>query len=573
MNNNFFKLILLIALINISSYSFSEEFKEEIINNTSFNSSTERIEALLILSDEFKNNKPEKSLTFAKEALSLSKDNDYEIGEVNSMLRISEIYWSISNYKMAMEYAEKSKELAINLELQKELAKAYRISGMIYSDLENYQKSSEAFFKSLKIFEKIGDKLGIEKALGDIGSVNFHQLNFDKALEYFNRSLGMAKKQNSQEGIARGLNNVAAVYEAINDYEKATKYFEEANKINKKLGNKQREAINNMNLGITNLNLNNYDKSLQYFKQADSLFQELNNVNMQIKCWIGFANYYFAIKENENGIDYANKALEKAKSLDNKYLIYDATDILHKIYLYKNDTINAYKYLNLQYLTKDSLNLKENRINLSKLELEYEFEKKEQKARLEQQKNKLYISLVIITLLVILIIIILILVNQRIKTKNALIEQQNLEHELEMKNKEMTTNVMSLMKKNEMLSILSDKLIELKNKAVNDEVKRAVTKIAIELQKTADAEIYKEFEYRFNQIHVGFYDKLLKDFPELTPGELRLCAFLRLNMSTKDISELTGQVPSSLETARYRLRKKLGISNTKENLITFLTKF
>jgi hypothetical protein len=44
-------------------------------------------------------------------------------------------------------------------------------------------------------------------------------------------------------------------------------------------------------------------------------------------------------------------------------------------------------------------------------------------------------------------------------------------------------------------------------------------------------------------------------------------------MSTKDISELTGQVPSSLETARYRLRKKLGISNTKENLITFLTKF
>ena len=59
-------------------------------------------------------------------------------------------------------------------------------------------------------------------------------------------------------------------------------------------------------------------------------------------------------------------------------------------------------------------------------------------------------------------------------------------------------------------------------------------------------------------------------FPDLSPSEQRLCAFLRLNMSTKEISELTGQRISSLETARYRLRKKLGITNSHINLITFL---
>ena len=63
----------------------------------------------------------------------------------------------------------------------------------------------------------------------------------------------------------------------------------------------------------------------------------------------------------------------------------------------------------------------------------------------------------------------------------------------------------------------------------------------------------------------------MEKFPNLTPNEQRLCAFLKLNMSTKDISELTGQTINAIEMARYRLRKKLHISGKDENLITFLS--
>lgn len=130
---------------------------------------------------------------------------------------------------------------------------------------------------------------------------------------------------------------------------------------------------------------------------------------------------------------------------------------------------------------------------------------------------------------------------------------------------------MSLMKKNEILSAISEKLIIIKNSAVKDETKDAINKISKEIQKTAEKEIWEEFELRFKQLHSDFYDQLLHQFPGLMPNEQRLCAFLRLNMSTKDISELTGQRISSLETARYRLRKKLGITNSQTNLITFLS--
>ncbi|MBK7030723.1 MAG: hypothetical protein IPH45_16615 [Bacteroidales bacterium] len=71
-------------------------------------------------------------------------------------------------------------------------------------------------------------------------------------------------------------------------------------------------------------------------------------------------------------------------------------------------------------------------------------------------------------------------------------------------------------------------------------------------------------------MHKDFYDALIKKYPELTPSELKLCAFLKLNMTTKEISELTGQRLNTLENAWYRLRQKLGISNSEVNLVTFL---
>ncbi len=64
---------------------------------------------------------------------------------------------------------------------------------------------------------------------------------------------------------------------------------------------------------------------------------------------------------------------------------------------------------------------------------------------------------------------------------------------------------------------------------------------------------------------------LIQRFPDLSPNEQRLCAFLKLNLATKEISSMTGQSPRAIEMARFRLRKKLGISTQDVNLITFIS--
>ena len=80
---------------------------------------------------------------------------------------------------------------------------------------------------------------------------------------------------------------------------------------------------------------------------------------------------------------------------------------------------------------------------------------------------------------------------------------------------------------------------------------------------------WDEFETHFNAVHPDFYKKLNERFPELTVNDRRLSAFLKLKLSTKNISSLTGQSIKSIEVARSRLRKKFNLDR-EDNLFDVL---
>ena len=195
------------------------------------------------------------------------------------------------------------------------------------------------------------------------------------------------------------------------------------------------------------------------------------------------------------------------------------------------------------------------------------------------QKVRNNIMLIIIFGLVSgLVILVLLFSRYRLKSKYAIIEKEKVELEKEkvqseliIKNKELTVNLISLIKKNEMLIDVSNKLGELERNAIGRETKDIIAKISQELRNNTSDRMFNEFSQRFQEVHAGFYEKLLKAYPGLTQNELKLCAFLRLNMSTKDISEITGQKLTSIDTARHRLRKKLNLPGPETNLVTFLS--
>ena len=122
---------------------------------------------------------------------------------------------------------------------------------------------------------------------------------------------------------------------------------------------------------------------------------------------------------------------------------------------------------------------------------------------------------------------------------------------------------------NELVVAIAEKLkkLDMSEGSPNSKI---IQSVISELEQTSNTDTWKEFEVRFQNVHVDFYKKLGEQFPDLTPNELKLCAFMRLNMSTKEISAITYQSQNSITVARSRLRQKLGVTRD-ENLINFLS--
>jgi DNA-binding CsgD family transcriptional regulator len=83
------------------------------------------------------------------------------------------------------------------------------------------------------------------------------------------------------------------------------------------------------------------------------------------------------------------------------------------------------------------------------------------------------------------------------------------------------------------------------------------------------AEPRDEFEILFEKVHSSFYENLSARYPDLTANERKMCAFLKLNMSNKDIAQITFQSDEALKKARLRLRQKLDIDR-ETNLAAFM---
>jgi tetratricopeptide (TPR) repeat protein len=530
-----------------------------------------KINLLWSLSDQFLDSNTSKALAYGHKAYTLAESSSDIKAKIVSNLFLAKTYFFLSDLNKAMKHALNAKVLATENNLDFELANSLDAIGMIYYDIGNQAKSSENFYASLKIYEKLKDKNGLGATFCRIGTLYLDQKDYDKAVEYYTKSINLAKEINSDGGIASNLNNLAKVYSEQKEYDKALKSYEEALRINLKSGNSYLAGNNYLNIAEVYLKRKQYEAAMTKVQQARRIFEKLGNKLRLAKSQVILGEIFLETGQFSQSESFTLSALKIAEANGYYEIIVSASGVLNKLFLSRKDSATAFRYFILEKKYQDSLLLDEKQKTLAKLELKYQFEQSEESARVARQRRNIAIIVISGCLFFSLIIIILILKQLKLKAKKLQLEQASHEQELEFKNKEMVLNVMSLMKKNEMLADLSEKLIHIEEESTSADSKETIKKVARELQKSQEDEIWKEFSHRFKEVHGEFYDKLLQKFPTLTPNELKLCAFLRLNMSSKDIAELTGQRVSSLETARYRLRQKLGIANSEVNLITFLS--
>ena len=145
---------------------------------------------------------------------------------------------------------------------------------------------------------------------------------------------------------------------------------------------------------------------------------------------------------------------------------------------------------------------------------------------------------------------------KEIEKKQALmsIENEKLSQDIDGKNRELAISTMSMIKKNQFLSKIKS---DLKEAESSSKISSVIKVIDRHLNNQDD---WKFFEEAFNNADKDFLKKVKNYHPSLTNNDLRLCAYLRLNLSSKDIAPLLNISLSSVEIKRYRLRKKMNLS-------------
>lgn len=154
------------------------------------------------------------------------------------------------------------------------------------------------------------------------------------------------------------------------------------------------------------------------------------------------------------------------------------------------------------------------------------------------------------------------------------LEKEKLEYDLKHKSQEMTNLMINLARKNEMLSSIKEditKVVASLRAGESKESYRQLLAISSQIdQNMQDDDMLKRIEEQFDLVHNNFIKKLSERHPDLSNNERMMCAYLKMNLSTKEIAPLLNISVRGVETMRYRLRKKLGLER-EDGLMAYLS--
>jgi tetratricopeptide (TPR) repeat protein/DNA-binding CsgD family transcriptional regulator len=584
MNKILFILILIISIGKIS-FSINERKLDSLQKIVDSESGIKKIKPLFnIINELITIGENKKALPYAIEAYntSLSSKLPEELNSATEEIRI--IYASLDEYYKANEYFKRSIEFYTKGNYDKELVNCYNNYADFYLNIYQYDKALEYANKSLKLCSKIN--IIIDELYNTFAVIYLRSGDYNKAVHYQKKAIEGFIKNGDSLKIGAHFNEIGIFFIENEEYDSAQKYFYDALHLFKIYKPKSKTSKNYSACILDNLAEVEFKK--ENLENANSLFEQALKIRKEINYIWGIGNTSTNIgrvllKQNkyleaENYLNegelYALKCIDRSYSnliLKNNYkakaLLYSETKKFEDAYQYLS------KYINLN----DTLFNKEVLKNIKELQIKYEAEKKEleienQKIFIDRKKDQLFLSILIGGLIFIIAVVIILHIIKTRKQKEKILkkEKENLIKELELNNRDLVCNVSKIYTKNQIINKVAQTLT--KN---NIYFKQAnvgmINNIISELKHNIDETSWKEFESYFVKVHGSFYKSLDEHFPGLTKNERKICAMLKLGMSSKEIAAITITSYKSVDTTRSRLRKKLGLANS-ENLFEFLNR-
>jgi tetratricopeptide (TPR) repeat protein len=470
--------------------------------------------------------------------------------------------------------------------------KSYLQIGTTYEKLGTYDLSESYYFEMLDLVTKYNDSTLIMDANNMLGCLYYKQFKYEKSEPYLIEALSLARDLNNRKMIAGAISNLGMIDVVNEKYQLAISKFNEALEINKQLGNNSWEAINYHNLGAAHKKVNNMPRAEYYFLEGYRLDSIENDHYAMCSDLISISSFYIDMKQYKKGMGKLEMSVEMCKKHGYFNLLLRAYSQLSSYYEDIDDYKNAYRYQVLANKQKSDLEVQKENAQYHSIKIRDMFH--EIKYEKEKQKTRNLFTTIIVALISLVVVLSLILMYlkqknqlrltdlQNIQIKHELaierenslqnqLEKKKLEDSLEKERIEIITKELHISEKNQLLEQLAESLEKLKEFTREEGYLKLQTTLN-DINHEKKSNIWGEFELRFQDLHSDFYMILNDKYPDLTANERKLCAFLRLNLSTKDISAITHQSPKTINVARTRLRKKLGLTNTDSNIHEFLVK-
>jgi tetratricopeptide (TPR) repeat protein/DNA-binding CsgD family transcriptional regulator len=529
---SFLRLVLVLTCIQISSFGFGQRVMPALMANAITDINQYRPDSAYLL--------------LKAQLVSCQADGDLE-GEAHIYHRMGSVLFRMGSYPQALTQLLEADKRYRSLSKPEWLAENDNMLGSVY----HYNKQPrEALFRhrqALAIYSRQQNPSGLSVTYAHIG--HWHEKNHapDSALSYQRLALAYAQKSRNFAAKARIFEHLGSVYE----------------------------------------DLERFDSSRYYYEASLRLYRSMNLRAEQVEVVNNIGDVYSKTGDYINGLAYGREAMALAWLEQDRYQLQSAYRDMSECFEAMNRLDSAYFYLEKSRELVQEIYTAENQKQIALLQTVYEFEQKNTEISDLNASRKVYIIVMIaIVLMAMLLALLGSVVNSRQKLKiqheqslneqqqriylaekdlmeSALrmkkMEEESLKDQLDTRSRELSSHILHLIQKNEVMEEVRTGLHE----AIRDERRDQKKQLRQLLNKInfsfAQDDYWNEFRLIFDKVHAQFFTTIKAQSPDLTPAEIRLLALVKMELASADMAKLLGVTVDSLRVMRYRVKKKLHI--------------
>ena len=474
----------------------------------------------------------------------------------------------------AFYYAEQGLDLSRAIEYETGMAENLAALADFYVMRNDLDLARDYYLESLEYFDQEDQLYDRAQITMIIGNIELAQTRYIQALEYYQTSLDLAEENSFDPLIPHLYNNLGNLYLSIEDYEDSNESLEKAYQLFLEQEDTYNAALVRSNLSLIHSSTGELDQALEGYLESLAVFSRLQQSNEMASTYEAITRIHMekgdlssaqkfmdlalsTLDEGESdykgpssryrsriyttagelnlrmdkldeSVLFSHKGLKQAQA--NSYTkdlfansrtlgaIYDQRGMLDSALFYNKKFIEYYG----QYDSESDAR------RITQIKMQHQFDRILREKEVEdikreeayKRKELIYIGSTVLALFV-AVILWLLYNNQKAKNTRIALKKQNLElekaalnQEITYKKKELASQMMYLIEKNEFINTIARKLIELKPNSKKEQ-QSIIQQLITELRSNSSNKVWKDFEYRFKEVNADFYDKLNATYPDL----------------------------------------------------------